>query len=182
MRIGYLNWLTRYRTRATLRNIADRLLRDVMLPDGVGGYVGVDALVLRDAKLYVLTIHNVEGAIFAGEKMDQWTVIGHRRSSFRNPLHRMQDQLAALRILMPGYALVPRIVFTGRGHFPKGRPAGAELLEEFAGPLRRPRKAIPAVLDEKLEAAWARLREAAGVLPGKETPEANTRSVETAAH
>ncbi|MGH8397860.1 MAG: hypothetical protein ACRETA_06410, partial [Gammaproteobacteria bacterium] len=53
-------------TLTSLRNIADRLLRNVMLPDGVGGYVGVDVLLLRDGRLYVLAIRNVEGAIFGG--------------------------------------------------------------------------------------------------------------------
>src|SRR5579864_7636790 len=59
----------------TLRNVADRLLRDVTIPDGVGGYVAVDAIVLRGRKLYVLDIRDVEGAVFGAEKMDIWTAM-----------------------------------------------------------------------------------------------------------
>lgn len=169
--------VTRRRTRKTLRNIADRLLREVLLPDGVGGQVGVDALVLRDARLYVLEILRADGAIFAGAKMDRWTVIGKRqRVNFRNPLHRLQDQTFALRTLTPELALEARVVFVGRAYFPKGRPDGVQLFEEFAQPLRRRGKYQPAELPANLEAAWTRLREAAGVLPGKETPVFKTRS------
>lgn len=161
----------RRHTRMTLRHVAERLLRDVLLPDGVGGQVGVDALLLRDLRLYVLGILRAEGAIFAGDKMDRWTVIGkQQRFGFSNPLHRLQDQVFALRALVPEFPLEPRVVFAGHGHFPKGRPEGVQLLEEFAQPMRRHGKHKPAALPANMEAAWTRLREAAGVLPGKETP------------
>ncbi len=158
---------------ATLHNIADRLLRNVVLPDGVGGHVAADAIMLRDGRLYVLAIHDVEGAIFGGEKMDQWTAMGqHRRFTFRNPLRLMHDRVLALHALVPEFTIVPRILFSARGHFPKGRPEGVELLEEFAAPLRRPQKTTPPpLLDASLEAAWMRLRDIAGVPPGKEAPE-----------
>ena len=167
---------TRRRTLSTLRNIADRLLRDVVLPDGVGGHIAVDALLLRDGQLYVLSLFNVEGAIFGGEQMDQWIAMSpHRRFSFRNPLHLMQDRVLALRALAPELTIAPRILFTGRGHFPKGRPKGVEKLVEFAQPLHRQKQALPPVLDAQLEAIWTRLRETAGVPPGKEIPEFSAR-------
>lgn len=157
-------------TLATLRNISDRLLYDVVLPDGVGGHIGVDALILRGNKLYVLMLRDAEGAIFGAEKMDQWTAISHhRRFNFRNPIYLMQDQTLALRALVPELTIEPRIVFTRHARFPKGRPDGVELLEEFAKPLRRPKKVLPAELDAKLEITWTHLREAAGVPLGKET-------------
>ncbi len=163
-------------TLTSLRNIADRLLRNVMLPDGVGGYVGVDVLLLRDGRLYVLAIRTVEGAIFGGEKLDRWTVIGrHRRFSFRNPLHLMQEQTMAVRELVPELTLVSRVVFAGHGHFPKGRPDAVELLEEFVIPLRRPKKSKPAVLDPQMEKIWQRVCKVADVPPGKEVPEFSAR-------
>ncbi|MGB9430338.1 MAG: NERD domain-containing protein [Gammaproteobacteria bacterium] len=166
----------RRRTQAILRNTADRLLRNVVLPDGVGGHIGVDVLLLRDNRLYVLAMLHADGAIFGGDKMDQWTIMGrHRRLNFRNPLHLMQDRILALRALVPELTLVPRIVFTGHGHFPKGHPEGVELLEEFAAPLRRPKKFKALALDPKLEEIWTRLRETAGVPPGGEVPELSAR-------
>lgn len=183
--IALFVWLhltaTRRHTLTSLRSIADCLLRNVMLPDGIGGYIGVDALLLRDGRLYVLAIRNVEGAIFGGEKLDRWTVIGrHRRFSFRNPLHLIQEQTLAARALAPELTLVPRVVFVGHSHFPKGRPGAVELLEEFVTPLRRPKKSKPAVLDPQTEQIWRRVCVAAGVPPGKEVPEFSARAPDAA--
>ncbi|MGH8279316.1 MAG: hypothetical protein ACRETQ_07105 [Gammaproteobacteria bacterium] len=172
----------RRRTRRTLRNVADRLMREVLLPDGIGGQIGVNALLLRDGRLYVLGILRADGAIFAGEKMDNWAVIDkQQRDRFRNPLHRMHDQAFALRALTPELPLEPRVLFVGRGYFPKGRPQGVQLFAEFAAPLRRGGKSKPGPLSPELEAAWRRLSEAAGVLPGKETPALGSRSRDIAA-
>jgi len=156
----------------TLRNISDRLVRDVMLPDGIGGYVPVDALVLRGRQIFVLDIRDVEGAVFGSEKMDVWTAMGRRRRyQFNNPIRPMHDRVTAVKLLAPDCDAVPRILFTSRGHFPKGRPDGVQLLEEFAQPLLRAKQKSPIELSADLQAMWARICEAANVQPGRERPE-----------
>lgn len=159
----------------TLRNIADRLMRDVVLPDGVGSHIGVDALLLRDGKLYLLLLRHADGAVFAGSKMDQWSAVGRRRFVFRNPLHALQDRSIALRALTPELDIVPRVLFTGKCHFPKGCPAEVQLFDDFARPLRRKKK--PAVaLDAKLKAAWTKLCTAAGVHADEDSPAGKSQS------
>ena len=179
-----LVWLrftaTRRHTLSTLRNIADRLLRDVVLPDGVGGHIGIDALLLRDNQLYLLLLRHADGAIFAGDKMDQWSVVGRRRFVFRNPLHALQDRTIALHALAPEFTVVPRVLFTGHGHFPKGCPDNVELFEVFAKPLWRKKKPV-VLVDAQMEAAWARLRNAAGVPIGKEAPPVRSTSADAPA-
>lgn len=164
---------TRRHLLHTLREISDRLMRDVLLPDGVGGFVPVDALLLRDNRLYVLDIYDLEGAIFGAEKMDVWTAMGRRRYQFKNPLRPMHDQLAAVKLVSPELAIQPRILFTSRGHFPKGRPDGVQLLEEFAQPLLRSTKKPkgPVPIKVETEIGWEKLCDAANVPPGRETPE-----------
>ncbi|MDE2196577.1 MAG: NERD domain-containing protein [Gammaproteobacteria bacterium] len=158
-----------------LGNIADRLLRDAVIPDGLGGRVTVDALLLRDGRLYVLDIRDVEGAIFGSDKMDQWTAMSHhRRFVFRNPLRPMQDRVSAVHALVPELQVVPRILFTAHGHFPKGRPQGVELLDDFVRPLMRHRKAAAPVLDARLQTVWQRLCEAAGMSEGYVSPVLST--------
>ncbi|HEY3858969.1 MAG TPA: nuclease-related domain-containing protein [Gammaproteobacteria bacterium] len=154
----------------TLRAISDRLVRDVVVPDGIGGFVPVDALLLRDHKLYVLDIRDVEGAVFASEKMDIWTAMGRKRYQFNNPIRPMHDRIAAIKYLVPGVDVLPRILFTSRGHFPKGRPDGVQLLEEFAQPLLRAKPKKPIELDADWHNRWIQVCEAASVLPGKERP------------
>jgi len=156
----------------TLRNISDRLVRDVMLPDGIGGFVPVDALVLRGRQIFVLDIRDVEGAVFGSEKMDVWTAMGRRRRyQFSNPIRPMHDRVTAVKQLAPGCDAVPRILFTSRGHFPKGRPDGVQLLEEFAQPLLRAKQKAPVSIPSDLEQIWTRVCEAANVQPGRERPE-----------
>ncbi|HSN17061.1 MAG TPA: nuclease-related domain-containing protein [Gammaproteobacteria bacterium] len=155
----------------TLRVIADRLIRDAVVPDGVGGFVPVDALLLRDRRLYVLDIRDVEGAVFGSEKMDIWTAMGKRhRYQFNNPLRPMHDRMAAVKYLVPGIEVQPRVLFTSRGHFPKGRPDGVQLLEEFAQPLLRDKPEKPVELDVATQEVWDKLCEAANVPPGRERP------------
>lgn len=155
----------------TLRTIADRLIRDVVVPDGIGGFVPVDALLLRDRKLYVLDIRDVEGAVFGSEKMDIWTAMGKRRRyQFNNPIRPMHDRIAAVKYLVPGIDVQPRILFTSRGHFPKGRPDGVQLLEEFAQPLLRAMPKKPVEVDAEWQGRWAQICEVANVPPGKERP------------
>ncbi|HEX7965145.1 MAG TPA: nuclease-related domain-containing protein [Gammaproteobacteria bacterium] len=155
----------------TLRIVADRLIRDVVIPDGIGGFVPVDALILRERRLYVLDVRDVEGAVFGSEKMDIWTAMGKRRRyQFNNPIRPMHDRVAAVKYLVPGIEVLPRILFTSRGHFPKGRPDGVQLLEEFAQPLLRAPAKEPVTLDAELQAVWDKVCEAANVPPGKERP------------
>ncbi|HEY4126445.1 MAG TPA: nuclease-related domain-containing protein [Gammaproteobacteria bacterium] len=159
----------------TLRAISDRLVRDVVLPDGIGGFVPVDALLLRDRKLYVLDIRDVEGAVFGSEKMDIWTAMGRKRYQFNNPIRPMHDRIAAIKYLVPGVDVLPRILFTSRGHFPKGRPDGVQLLEEFAQPLLRAKPKKPVELDADWHGRWTQVCEAASVPLGKERPTPHQR-------
>ena len=171
---GLLVWLrisaVRRDVDRTLRTIADRLIRDVVIPDGIGGFVPLDALLLRDRKLYVLDIRDVEGAVFGSEKMDIWTAMGKKRYQFNNPIRPMHDRVAAVKFLVPGVEVLPRILFTSRGHFPKGRPDGVQLVEEFAQPLLRARPKKPLQLDADWNSRWSQICEAANVPPGKERP------------
>lgn len=177
--LGVIAWAVWWRLTAiqrhvtrTLRTISDRLIRDAIIPDGIGGFVPVDAIVLRDKRLYVLDIRDVEGAVFGSEKMDVWTAMGRKgRYHFNNPLRPMHDRLTAVKLLAPGLEAASRILFTSRGHFPKGRPDGVQLLEEFAQPLLRPNAKSAVELAADIEAAWETLREAANVPPGKERPQ-----------
>lgn len=160
----------------TLRNIADRLVRDVMLPDGIGGFVPVDAVILRGRQIFVLDIRDVEGAVFGSEKMDVWTAMGRRRRyQFNNPIRPMHDRVTAVKQLAPGCDAVPRILFTSRGHFPKGRPEGVQLLEEFAQPLLRAKQKGPVSIADDLQATWDQICQAANVTAGRERPEPLSR-------
>ena len=63
------------------------MLRDVLIPDGSGGQLHIDFLLLTGRGLLVVDYRDVEGVVFGGEHMREWAVMnGSERSTFLNPL------------------------------------------------------------------------------------------------
>ncbi|HET7396230.1 MAG TPA: NERD domain-containing protein [Gammaproteobacteria bacterium] len=167
-------------TRSKLVNIADRVLRDAAIPDGMGGWVVIDAIMLRDRHIHVLDFRDVEGAIFGAEKMDHWTIIGRRwRSQFQNPMRLMQDRVLAVRALLPELEVSGHVLFSTRAQFPKGRPEGVQLLEEFVQPLTRTKSKQAIALDAQAQSLWQRLCDAAEIVSRKQQSRIDQQSVST---
>lgn len=102
---------------------ATATLRDVLLPDGSGGYLHVDFLLLTGRGILVVDLRDVQGIVFGGEHMSEWTVMdGTTRSTFLNPLEGLYDRIAAVKALSGDVPVDGRIVFTEESTFPKGRP------------------------------------------------------------
>lgn len=98
-------------------------LREVLLPDGSGGHLHVDFLLLTGRGLLVVDLRDVQGVVFGGEHMREWTVMdGTSRSTFLNPLEGLYDRIAAVKALAGDVPVDGRIVFTEESRFPKGRP------------------------------------------------------------
>ncbi|HEY6483606.1 MAG TPA: nuclease-related domain-containing protein [Steroidobacteraceae bacterium] len=120
-------WYRQYRMRAALRAAvttagADHLV-DVLVPDGMGGGFHVDFLLLTARGILVIDLRDVQGNIFGGDQMAEWTVMdGPRRSTFTNPQSALYDRIAAVRAIAGETPVEGRIVFTRRGKFPKGLP------------------------------------------------------------
>jgi hypothetical protein len=99
------------------------LLRDILIPDGSGGQLHIDFLLLTARGLLVVDYRDVEGVVFGGEHMKEWAVMdGNRRTTFLNPLEALYDRIAAVKLLAGEAPVDGRIVFTSRSKFPKGRP------------------------------------------------------------
>jgi hypothetical protein len=117
----------RYRARRQLiksfEAVAAAVLRDVLIPDGSGGQLHIDFLLLTGRGLLVVDYRDVEGVVFGGEHMKEWAVMnGSKRTTFLNPLEALFDRIAAVRLLAGEVPVDGRIVFTSRSKFPKGRP------------------------------------------------------------
>lgn len=130
-------FLRRYRARTyvdrLLGKVSHRLLRHVLIPDGMDGMIHLDYLLLTPEGLMVVDLKEVRGAIFGADKMDEWTVIsGSKRFTFRNPLRPLQDRMAALRGLLPGMRIDGVVLFTGSAEFPKGMPADVVPVQSLA--------------------------------------------------
>jgi hypothetical protein len=158
---GLRRW-RQYRSRRQLvrafEAASSELLRDVLVPDGSGGQLHIDFLLLTGRGLLVVDYRDVEGVVFGGEHMREWAVMnGSTRSTFLNPLEPLYDRMAAVRQLATDVPVEGRIIFTGRAKFPKGRPPRVmrlDLLEqEYPAPAPG---TTPAA--ERYRSAWQELK------------------------
>jgi hypothetical protein len=104
-------------------SVAYDVLKNVLLPTGTGEQIHVNYLLLTERGLLVVDLFDVPGMVFAGEKMEQWSVFGpERHFTLSNPLPLLYDRVAAVRNVAGDVAVDGRIIFSMRGDFPKGRP------------------------------------------------------------
>jgi hypothetical protein len=116
------------RARKAIDNVISSVaydeLRNVLLPWGAGDQIHVNYLLLTQRGLLVIDLFDVQGVVFAGDKMSQWSVFGPKRHfTFANPLPMLEDRVAAVRQIVGDTPVEGRVVFSMRGEFPKGRPA-----------------------------------------------------------
>jgi hypothetical protein len=126
-----------HRARKAIDNVISSVaydeLRNVLLPTGTGDQIHVNYLLLTQKGLLALDLFDVHGMIFAGEKMEQWSVFGPKRHfMISNPLPMLYDRVAAVRHFAGDDVPVEgRIVFSMLGEFPKGRPDTVIRLDEL---------------------------------------------------
>jgi hypothetical protein len=129
--------LRAYRTRkaieTTIASVAYEMLKNVLIPNGNGGHIHVHYLLLTQRGLLVVDLLDLPGAIFGGDQMIEWTVIGKkRRFTFPNPQHTLYDRMAAVRLLTGDVPVEGRVVFTLRSQFPKGKPRNVLRIDDLA--------------------------------------------------
>lgn len=138
-----LGWLRRRGPplRRALEAVAIDRLQNVLAPDGMGGQIQIEHLLLTGNGLVVLDVKEFEGTIFASDRMEEWTVIGKAgRFTFPNPLGRLYDRVAALKQLVRDVPVSGFVLFGPGADFSKGRPKDivlpAELMQRFGKPER----------------------------------------------
>lgn len=145
------------RLERVLQRAAIDQLRDIVIPDGLDGHIHIERLLLTEKGALVVDFKDVPGMIFAGARMDEWTVMDtQRRHTFRNPIGPLQDRIAAVRLLAPGLPADGRIIFSDAGQFPKGMPDRVSLLSEFAAGAQSD-KLVPQQYKEAWQALTARV-------------------------
>jgi hypothetical protein len=126
-----------YRARkaidAAIASIAYEMLKNVLIPNGNGGQIHVHYLLLTQRGLLVVDLLDHPGAVFGGDQMLEWTVIGKkRRFTFTNPQHALYDRMAAVRQLTGEVPVDGRLLFTLRSDFPKGKPRYVVRIDDLA--------------------------------------------------
>jgi len=159
--LGWRRWRLHLARRQLFRAFqasSAALLRDVLVPDGSGGHLHVDFLLLTGRGILVVDFRDVEGVVFGGEHMREWAVMnGHRRATFLNPIEALYDRVAAVRALAGDVPVDGRIVFTERAQFPKGRPPRVLRLASLEAEYPPPEPGSAAHPAERYRAAWDEL-------------------------
>lgn len=123
-------------------------LRNVALPDGVDGVVFIDYLLLVPNGAVVIDIMHLEGYLFGGSNITQWSqVVKHRTFKFDNPIYSNEAKCQAVqwnvenaRQQHPAAAAHRHstwqtqgwIVFSNAGSFPKGIPRQVCMIDQLA--------------------------------------------------
>ena len=122
----------RSRLNAAITAVGLDALQDVLVPDGMGGSLHVDFVLLTTRCVLVVDLRDVAGNIFGGDQMTEWTVMaGAKRSTFHNPQGAMYDRVAAVKQLSAELPVEGRLLFTRRGKFPKGLPRWTMMVESL---------------------------------------------------
>jgi hypothetical protein len=128
-------------------NALDRALADIsyerieklVIPNADEGEIQVDRLLLTSKGLLILEIKDVQGIVFGGDKMSDWTVIAaDRRYTFRNPQPALYDRIAAVRQIVRQVPVDGRVLFLDGAEFTKGVPSLVcdldQLVRDFGEP------------------------------------------------
>jgi Nuclease-related domain len=115
---------------ARLERVAFEAVHQILVPDGMGGFIHIDHLLLTPRGVLVLDTRRVAGLIFGGDQMSDWTVMGRgRRFTFDNPQPALYDRIAAVKALTGEVPVEGRLVFSNVGKFTKGIPKWVLMLD-----------------------------------------------------
>jgi Nuclease-related domain len=113
-----------------LERIGYQAAHQVLVPDGMGGFIHIDHLLLTPRGVLVLDTRRVAGLIFGGDQMSDWTVMGRgRRFTFDNPQPALYDRIAAVKALVGDVPVEGRLLFSNIGKFTKGKPKYVLMLD-----------------------------------------------------
>src|SRR5271170_4169857 len=127
---AYQRRARRRRLLARLERIAMRAAHQVLVPDGMGGFIHIDHLLLTPRGILVLDTRRVAGLIFGGDQMSDWTVMGRgHRYTFDNPQPALYDRIAAVKAIVGDVPVEGRLLFSNVGKFTKGIPKWVLMLD-----------------------------------------------------
>ncbi|MEE4186307.1 MAG: nuclease-related domain-containing protein [Gammaproteobacteria bacterium] len=162
--LSVLLWLRRRQRNtpaARLRRACREMLTQVFVPDGEGGQIHIEYLLLCPRGIVIINVKDVSGNVFGSDAMREWAVItGSRRHGIRNPQDGLFDRLAAVRRLVPTLPVHGYIAFTATANFSKGVPTHVVLLEQLIDELTREAATTNTAYDAYLP-GWETLKQAA---------------------
>lgn len=159
----WFGWLRRRgpRLRQALESVAIDRMQNVLVPNGMGGQIQIEHLLLTGGGLVVIDVKEFEGTIFASDRMEEWTVMGKKgRFTFPNPLGTLYDRVAALKQLVRDVPVAGFVLFGAAADFSKGRPRDVLLPGELVDRFRKPDRADLERLLDAFAPHWDQVKSA----------------------
>ncbi len=144
---------------ARLERVASAAAHQVLVPDGMGGSIHIDHLLLTPRGILVLDTRRVAGLIFGGDQMSDWTVMGRgHRYTFDNPQPALYDRIAAVKAIVGEVPVEGRLLFSNVGKFTKGIPKWVVMLDGIEVEFPVVERGNPAfAAPERYQEGWNRL-------------------------
>jgi len=127
--LALLNWKNirrfwqEWRTRRCLNQIGIKQRRNIVCPDGLDGEFVLDRLIMLPNAILLVSFKRYPGNIYCAERISEWTqVIDQKSYKFENPLFDLENQLSALRQIIPNIPVNGYLFFDHTANFPKGHP------------------------------------------------------------
>ena len=124
-----------------IESLGRKFLHNAVLPDGVDGLAFIDYLILVPSGFIILDVEHIEGHLFGGETVDQWSqVVNNKTYKFNNPLYSIQRKCQAIIwnieqqdsiVKKPDWQTYGWVTFTNAGDFPKGIPRQASMIDNL---------------------------------------------------
>jgi hypothetical protein len=156
-----------------IESLGIKYLHNAVFPDGVDGLVFIDYLLFSPSGFIVLDVEHVEGHLFGGETVDQWSqVVNNKTYKFNNPLYANQQKCQAiiwnLEQQTDADGIKPKlesqthgwVTFTNAGDFPKGIPKQVCMIDELTENLNK-LIVTQQPVNEALINAWVTLQDIA---------------------
>jgi hypothetical protein len=142
-----------------LERIASSAAHQVLVPDGMGGFIHIDHILLTPRGVLVLDTRRVPGLIFGGDQMSDWTVMGRgHRYTFDNPQPALYDRIAAVKAIVGEVPVEGRLLFSNVGKFTKGIPKWVVMLDGVEVEFPVIDRGSPSyAASEQTQEAWNRL-------------------------
>lgn len=134
----------------------------LVIPSADEGEILIDYLLLTSKGLLVLEVKDVQGTLFGGDKLQDWTVIANeRRFTFSNPQPALYDRIAAVRQIVRDVPVAGRILFLEGAEFTKGVPDLVVNLSDLVAEFGEPDKNAAKFKIEAFKPHWELIRKQA---------------------
>ena len=150
----------RLRRKRRIEAVSIDHLRNVAVPDGSGGLLHIDYVLLTVRGVLLLDVRDVVGNVFGSDPMIEWTVMhAGRRQTFPNPQGPLYDRIAALKAIVGDLPIEGRVMFGSGSSFPKGLPRLTLREESLEAEFPLGDRTQAEQLIEVWKSDWQRLRE-----------------------